>query len=38
MNGTALADDDKRLIVYRIYNGNELGEESECIEGASTLR
>ena len=35
MNGTALADDDKRLIVYRIYNGNELGEESECIEGAS---
>lgn len=35
MNGTALADDDKRLIVYRIYNGNELGEETDCIEGAS---
>lgn len=36
MNGTALADDDKRLIVYRIYDdkGN-AGEETECIEGAS---
>lgn len=36
MNGTALADDDKRLIIYRIYDdkGN-AGEETECIEGAS---
>lgn len=35
MNGAALADDDKRLIVYRIYNGQETGEATECIEGAS---
>lgn len=36
MNGTALADDDKRLIVYRIYNDNgTTGEDTECIEGAS---
>lgn len=36
MNGTALADDSKRLIIYRIYDdkGN-AGEETECIEGAS---
>ncbi len=36
MNGTALADDEKRLIIYRIYDdkGN-AGEETECIEGAS---
>ncbi len=35
MNGAALADDEKRLIIYRIYNGNEVGEATECIEGAS---
>jgi hypothetical protein len=34
MNGTALADDDKRLIVYKIYNGTD-SSEVECIEGAS---
>lgn len=33
MNGTALADDDKRLIIYRIYNGEDV--EEECIESAS---
>lgn len=35
MNGTALADDEKRLIIYRIYNGNDLGEANDCLEGAS---
>lgn len=35
MNGTALADDDKRMIVYRIYGEDGLGEETDCIEGAS---
>lgn len=35
MNGTALADDDKRLIVYRIYGEEGTGEATECIEGAS---
>lgn len=36
MNGTALADDDKRLIIYRIYDDNgNAGEDTECIEGAS---
>ena len=35
MNGTALADDDKRLIVYRIYTDKGMSEETECIEGAS---
>lgn len=35
MNGAALADDEKRLIIYRIYNGEEVGEATECIEGAS---
>ena len=36
MNGTALADDDKRLIIYRIYDDKgDVGEETECIEGAS---
>lgn len=34
MNGTALADDDKRLIVYKIYNSTD-SSEVECIEGAS---
>ena len=35
MNGTALADDDKRLIVYRIYGENGAGEATECIEAAT---
>ena len=36
MNGTALADDDKRLIIYRIYDDNgNAGEDTECIEPAS---
>ena len=35
MNGTALADDDKRLIVYRIYGENGTGEATECIEAAT---
>lgn len=36
MNGTALADDEKRLIVYRVYNeSGATGEDTECIEGAS---
>ena len=36
MNGTALADDDKRLIVYRIYTEDgATGQDTECIEGAS---
>lgn len=36
MNGTALADDNKRLIIYRIYDDKgTAGEETECIEAAS---
>ncbi len=35
MNGTALADDDKRLIVYRVYGEEGTGEATECIEAAS---
>ncbi len=35
MNGTALADDEKRLIVYRVYNEEGTTEDTECIEAAS---
>lgn len=36
MNGAALADDEKRLIIYRIYGEDgTTGEDTECIEGAS---
>ncbi len=32
MNGTALADDDKRLIVYRVYTEGTAGAEENCLK------